>query len=396
MKKQQLLFVGLALILIIQACSKGALDRSPEDSKADFSSTGLTDSSSGGGDSSQTQIPSGVLTAGEWHDLSHWEFWDSIQTFPDFLKFPDYWDFYLNHRLSVQVTDALGQPAVDVSVALKMDGIPVTSVRTDNHGRAELFAGLFDDINNPNAHTFILDVNQGQVFVTNPNFYKQGINQVSLPFTALAPSKIQVAFIVDATGSMGDEINYLKAELADVLQRVGNAHPSAALETGSVFYRDAGDDYLTRISTFSNNYYTTTNFVKNQEAGGGGDFPEAVHNALEEALNGLQWASNARTRILFLVLDAPPHHEQGVISSLQQSIIKAQEKGIKIIPIVASGIDKETEFLMRYFAVSTNGTYVFITDDSGIGNDHLEATVGPFQVEFLNDLMVRLVNFYAE
>jgi len=163
-----------------------------------------------------------------------------------------------------------------------------------------------------------------------------------------------------------------------------------------VFYRDAGDDYLTRISTFSSNYNATTNFVKNQEAGGGGDFPEAVHSALEEALNGLQWASNARTRILFLVLDAPPHHEEGVISSLQQSIIKAQEKGIKIIPIVASGIDKETEFLMRYFAVSTNGTYVFITDDSGIGNDHLEATVGPFQVEFLNDLMVRLVNFYAE
>ena len=396
MKKQRLLLVGLALILIIQACSKGALDRSPEDSKADFSSTGLTDSSSGGGDSSQTQIPSGVLTAGEWHDLSHWEFWDSIQTFPDFLKFPVYWDFYLNNRLSVQVTDALGQPAVDVPVALKMDGIPVTSVRTDNYGRAELFAGLFDHINNLNAHTFILDVNQGQVFLTNPSFYKQGINQVSLPFTALVPSKIQVAFVVDATGSMGDEINYLKAELADVLQRVGNTHPSSALETGSVFYRDAGDDYLTRISTFSNNYYTTTNFVKNQEAGGGGDFPEAVHNALEEALNGLQWASNARTRILFLVLDAPPHHEQGVISSLQQSIIKAQEKGIKIIPIVASGIDKETEFLMRYFAVSTNGTYVFITDDSGIGNDHLEATVGPFQVEFLNDLMVRLVNFYAE
>ena len=396
MKKQRLLLVGLALILIIQACSKGALDRSPEDSKEDFSSTGLTDSSSGGGDSSQTQIPSGVLTAGEWHDLSHWEFWDSIQTFPDFLKFPVYWDFYLNNRLSVQVTDALGQPAVDVPVALKMDGIPVTSVRTDNYGRAELFAGLFDHINNLNAHTFILDVNQGQVFLTNPNFYKQGINQVSLPFTALVPSKIQVAFVVDATGSMGDEINYLKAELADVLQRVGNTHPSSALETGSVFYRDAGDDYLTRISTFSNNYNTTTNFVKNQEAGGGGDFPEAVHNALEEALNGLQWASNARTRILFLVLDAPPHHEQGVISSLQQSIIKAQEKGIKIIPIVASGIDKETEFLMRYFAVSTNGTYVFITDDSGIGNDHLEATVGPFQVEFLNDLMVRLVNFYAE
>lgn len=68
------------------------------------------------------------------------------------------------------------------------------------------------------------------------------------------------------------------------------------------------------------------------------------------------------------------------------------KKGIKIIPITASGIDKETEFLMRFFAISTNGTYVFITNHSGIGNEHLEPTVGDYEVEFLNDLMVRLIN----
>jgi hypothetical protein len=46
--------------------------------------------------------------------------------------------------------------------------------------------------------------------------------------------------------------------------------------------------------------------------------------------------------------------------------------------------------------MSTNGTYVFITDDSGIGNSHLEPSVGEFQVEFLNDLMVRLINKYSD
>jgi hypothetical protein len=39
---------------------------------------------------------------------------------------------------------------------------------------------------------------------------------------------------------------------------------------------------------------------------------------------------------------------------------------------------------------------VFITNDSGIGNDHLEPTVGEFKVEYLNDLMVRLINQYLE
>jgi hypothetical protein len=95
---------------------------------------------------------------------------------------------------------------------------------------------------------------------------------------------------------------------------------------------------------------------------------------------------------LFLLLDAPPHHEQAVITSLQSSITAAAAAGIRVIPITASGIDKETEYLMRSFAITTGGTYVFITDDSGVGNDHLEASVGDYQVEKLNDLMVRLIN----
>ncbi|MDD4641760.1 MAG: hypothetical protein PHF92_10450, partial [Bacteroidales bacterium] len=70
--------------------------------------------------------------------------------------------------------------------------------------------------------------------------------------------------------------------------------------------------------------------------------------------------------------------------------------GIKIIPITASGIDKETEFLMRLMAMATNGSYVFITNDSGVGNEHIQASVGEYQVELLNKLMVRLIKKYSD
>jgi hypothetical protein len=96
-----------------------------------------------------------------------------------------------------------------------------------------------------------------------------------------------------------------------------------------------------------------------------------------------------------MLLDAPPHHEPEVLRSLHASVEKAAAEGIRIIPIVASGIDKETEFLMRFMAVSTGGTYVFITDHSGVGGDHLEASVGRHDIELLNDLIVRLINKYA-
>ena len=59
-------------------------------------------------------------------------------------------------------------------------------------------------------------------------------------------------------------------------------------------------------------------------------------------------------------------------------------------------MDKNTEFMLRFFSIPTGGTYVFITNDSGVGNDHIAATVGEYQVEHLNDLMVRLINKYTE
>lgn len=51
---------------------------------------------------------------------------------------------------------------------------------------------------------------------------------------------------------------------------------------------------------------------------------------------------------------------------------------------------------MRFLAITTNGTYVFITNHSGVGNEHLEPSVGEYEVEYLNDLLVRLINKYAQ
>ncbi|HQU60085.1 MAG TPA: hypothetical protein PLU64_12855, partial [Saprospiraceae bacterium] len=92
----------------------------------------------------------------------------------------------------------------------------------------------------------------------------------------------------------------------------------------------------------------------------------------------------------FLILDAPPHYNDATVTAVQAQIRAAAEKGIKIVPVTASGIDKETEFLMRFTAIATNAPYTFKTDHSGIGNDHLEPTVGDYEVEHLNGLIVRL------
>ena len=168
------------------------------------------------------------------------------------------------------------------------------------------------------------------------------------------------------------------------------------LRTAAVFYRDKGDDYLTRHHDFSKNVSVTRDFVAEQDADDGGDYPEAVHSALETALKKLSWDESARARVAFLILDAPAHHEDDVIESLQKSITLFALNGIKLIPVAASGVDKDTEFMLRFFDLATGGTYVFLTDDSGIGESHIKATVGDHKVERLAKLMVKLIKKYVE
>jgi hypothetical protein len=46
-------------------------------------------------------------------------------------------------------------------------------------------------------------------------------------------------------------------------------------------------------------------------------------------------------------------------------------------------------------AVQTGGKYVFLTDDSGVGDSHEEPDISGYTIERLNDLMVREIRSYA-
>ncbi len=383
--KNRIVFLSIFMISFLFACKKESNE---------LSSGGIM--TTGEGSSQGGNLPKpGLITAGEWNDLNNWGFWDSIIAKDNYKELPSYWSIFNNNRIAVRIVSDDSLPAIDALVQLKRNGNIVYTARTDNKGNAELWVDLFQSNSNVDYTQLSLDINEGSLLLSNVKSYKEGINNVILNSNNY-DNNIEIAFVVDATGSMGDELEYLKTELVDVITRVKLANPNSTILTSSVFYRDAEDNYVTKVSNFTSDYNTTNNFIKNQSADGGGDFPEAVHSALDKAVNELQWSVKAKTKIMFLVLDAPPHHKNDVISSVQNSVQKATEKGIKIIPITASGIDKETEFLMRFLSMSTNGTYVFITNHSGIGNNHLEATVGAYQVEYLNDLMVRLINKYSE
>tara|TARA_R110002050_G_scaffold43791_4_gene104643 strand:+ start:470 stop:1816 length:1347 start_codon:yes stop_codon:yes gene_type:complete len=363
--------------------------------------TSLSDESFGysGGGSTSTgvwgvgnpngQFEPGVLTAGEWNDLDNWDFWNNLLNNQEYYEDVNKWNLKEIKRYSFVVADKNDALVANAEISLLSGEVEVWKTKTDNKGKATLWSDL--DLDGLTAHVKFEDTEE----IVPALEHAQGINKVYLEKTIENKKIIDIYFAVDATGSMGDEINYLKAELNNVIERIKQNNPSLEMRFGSVFYRDEGDEFVTRPFNFTSDEASLISFISNQSADGGGDFPEAVHSALDVAIAQNSWNDNASARIMFLLLDAPPHYTQEVISSLELNLIKAAEKGVKIIPITASGIDKATEYLMRSFAILTNGTYVFITDDSGVGNDHLEPTIGEFEIEKLNDLMVRLVGGYV-
>jgi hypothetical protein len=204
-------------------------------------------------------------------------------------------------------------------------------------------------------------------------------------FEAEKHDKLDISFVVDVTGSMGDELDYLKTEVKAIAKRISQDFDSISQRYSVVVYRDEGDDFVTRSLDFTESIPKVQNFLDQYSAAGGGDFPEAVQAAFLDA-NKLQWRSDDSTaKFIFWLADAPPH-DQDMIAAVKEAG-NLGDKGVAIYPIASSGVDQDAELLMRYAALSTGGQYLFLTDDSGIGGTHKEPDVLCYHVQKLDQLI---------
>ncbi len=348
------------------------------------------DASESGGSSSQ-RPSAGLLTAGEWKDMEDIDFWTSLLERDGWNSMMERRDLYTNKIKVISVKDEDGAPLYNAKVELfGMDGSKLFTARTDISGSAYLFYNINNDDSDIPSRAVINGITEARL--------SQDITEVTLSTEGTDVEALDLMFMVDTTGSMSDELRYLQSELEDVIKRVSSSSGNLLSIRVSVnFYRDVGDEYVVRPFDFTGNMSEVMNDLSSQSANGGGDTPEAVHSALQNAIFEHQWRDEA-VKLMFFVLDAPPHTEeevQGVNSNIQRSLIKAAEMGVRIIPVASSGVDTETEFLLRSYASMTGGTYIFLTDHSGIGGDHLEPTIGQYEVELLNECLIRVISEYC-
>jgi von Willebrand factor type A domain len=216
------------------------------------------------------------------------------------------------------------------------------------------------------------------------------VNLQTIAVSKAAPSikRFDLALVVDTTGSMTDELEYLKSELGAILADLDRDHPNLDVRVALVAYRDVGDVYVTRTFPFTSDIAALRADLSQQRADGGGDYPEAVDQAMARAV-ALDWRPDAVKSILF-VADAPPHAEN--VAASWQSAEVARAKRIHIVPVGASGVGPAAEYVMRAMAALTQSRYIFLTDDSGIGNPHAEPAVDCYLVTKLGSSIRRVLD----
>ena len=402
MKQRFLNFIMILTILFINcfvltSCSSYGGSKEPGDygglgyAGGEFGET-FPDTNPDEGNNSQIVIKPGQLTACAYDDNEHFSFWKSLvsqyaQTNESNGLFQNYYEmfeFKTYNRLVIKVPTN-----VDAKIHLVDDQKNVLATAIPN---ANGIAYLYPTVARSVYNICLEYVKTGETEITTQYEEIQGDTEFVIAGETFKNDVIQLMFVIDTTGSMGDEINYLKSEVNDIISQVKQEFSNSTIELAIMLYRDLHDQYVTKYSDFNTDIVAQQSFLSVQYADGGGDFPEAVDTAMLEAASK-QWSEKAKTKILVHVADAPAH--DGLVNKWATATNILASKGVRIITVASSGIDKKTEYFFRSQCMITGGKYVYLTDDSGIGNSHLDATVEVQPtVEYLNSCLVRLIKGY--
>lgn len=335
----------------------------------------------------------GVLTAAVWDDhVYRPQFQTFLARYP---QYQNHWGIDMARRITIRIEDSAGTLVGDAPIALRAPDGSVVNLRTHGDGTAYFWPTTSQLAYGQQGSTFAVASQVGKLrkeawFGAPSTDTTWTVRLDGVPTRAQTPA-LDVAFVVDCTGSMGDEIAYLQRELAGVVKRAKSEHSMRRLRLGLVLYRDRGDDFVSKSYGFTEDLGTYLSWLKTAQAMGGGDMPESVNAALADTVQRLDWAGDETGRLAFLVADAPPHYYADEQYTYKNAIVDLNAKGVKMVTVGASGIDKSTEYLFRQMSVYTGGRYVFLTDDSGVGDSHLVPDISGYQVEHLDKILVRAI-----
>jgi Mg-chelatase subunit ChlD len=381
------------------ADSEAALAPAPTIVMAETAKEGVVGGESVEADAINAQ-PVGPLKAGEVDDNAQWD--DYLLYRRQYQGLPVH-DREVSERYIIEVKDGQGQPVLGATVRFWAGQEELYTAQTYANGQV-LFHPLALNLSSEQIERFRVQVEKDNLSeeLSLTRFKAQAATSFSERWTVTLDTRAQtdstnldVLFLIDATGSMADEIAKIQETIFDVSARIDALPGQANVRYGMVTYRDRGDEYVTRAYEFTPNVADFSANLNTVVADGGGDTPESLNEALHQALHGVEWRGGDTIQLIFLIADAAPHLDYAQDYDYAVEMDQAAQRGIKIFPIASSGLDDQGEYIYRQLAQYTQGRFIFLTyagpTNGGAPGEITTHHVEDYSVASLDDLLVKLV-----
>ncbi|MCK5673194.1 MAG: VWA domain-containing protein, partial [Spirochaetales bacterium] len=295
---------------------------------------------------------------------------------------------------NIKDTDGLGIPNAVVSI--KSGGKTLTTGTTLADGSFRFFPSLFNrDLKN--FEVLVEDLSSGKK--TGDQFSREGRREIDLILNTKRDLEehipLDILFVLDTTGSMGEEIQRLKATIQLIHLNLSSLSTKPHLRFGLVLYKDdGGEEYRTKIVPLTDDLDRFQQELNMVEAYGGGDTPEDLQAALEDSMKKMKWNIDG-IRLAFIITDAPPHLDYGQEYDYTKASLEAKVRGIKIHSVGTGGLPLDGEYILRQISQFTSGRYIFLTygeqgeSEGGTAGSVSHHTGANFQTDKLEAIIIR-------
>ncbi len=297
----------------------------------------------------------------------------------------------IGERIILTVKDSAGKPVSNAEVLVQSGDKTLASGKTYASGIFHIFPLEYPR----SSYRLSLSYGGEKKFL---DIKRDGPRNLELrldkPRAAIKEVPLDILFILDTTGSMGEEIERLRATIEIINANVSAVSPKPRVRFGLVLYRDKDDSYLTKLVPFTSDMDAFQRELDDIDADGGGDTPEDLQSALSDALTKMDWNRDG-LRLAYIITDAEPHLDYGQTYTYAQAARDAKAKGIKLYSVGTGGLPLQGEYVLRQISQYSAARYIFLTyGEKGESSGGTEASVSHhtgsnFQTDKLEAIIIR-------
>jgi len=189
---------------------------------------------------------------------------------------------------------------------------------------------------------------------------------------------LDVAFVIDATGSMQKYFDAVKQTVAHMAEQLDSFDTQPSLAFSLTAYRDHDREsrFATRHFDLKTNASAFIKLMNQAKVMGGGDPTEAVYDGIWDSLNKTTWRGEGLSaRVIILIGDCPAHEAGSPQNprsiTARQLIERANQSGVKIFGLAVGSKDGNSVYRLRWrqfsrLAKGTGGSCVSIHDADSV------------------------------